>query len=121
MWTIEMRNNSHNHEHSSDISGHPSFHWLGADEMKVVEHMSNFRVLPRQILSSLHQNNPSTRAISKTIYNAKAKIQKGNLDGKTIIQTLFEEAAKVGFMYNILRNEIGHITYLFLADPRSVA
>jgi malonate-semialdehyde dehydrogenase (acetylating) / methylmalonate-semialdehyde dehydrogenase len=76
VWVVEIRNGIHNHEASTNMSDHPSFCQLTGDEMRTVEYMSNSGVPPRQILSSLRQDNLSMRAISRTIYNIKTKIKK---------------------------------------------
>ena len=71
------------------------------------------------ILSSLRQNNPNLTAISKTIYNAKAKIRKDNLAGRSVMQALLEELAQGVFMHDML-SEGGHLTHFFFAHPLSV-
>ena len=50
---------------------------------------------PRQILSSLRQNNTNCKAIVRTMYNDKANITKEVLAGRTMIQALFEELGKL--------------------------
>ncbi|KAJ4775519.1 hypothetical protein LUZ62_059776 [Rhynchospora pubera] len=82
--------------------------------------MSNAGIQPRQILSSLRQSNPNTRAIAKTIYNERRKIQQENLKGKSLIQQLCEELGKGGFKFNLLQDEVGHITHLFFSHPQSI-
>jgi hypothetical protein len=74
--------------------------------------MSKSGIPPRQILSSLRQDNPKLSAISKTIYNAKEKIRKDNLQDRSVIQVLLEELGKGNFMYEILK-EGNHLTHLF--------
>ncbi|KAH7844004.1 hypothetical protein Vadar_023309 [Vaccinium darrowii] len=94
-WLVEEKNNSHNHEPSSDMSGHPSCRRLSQEEITTIEEMTRSGIPPRQILSSLRQSNPKLQAISRTIYNTKVKLRKGNLARRTTIQVLFEELCQV--------------------------
>ncbi|KAJ3705596.1 hypothetical protein LUZ61_009301 [Rhynchospora tenuis] len=119
-WAIEIRNNEHNHGPSTDISAHASLRRLTPDQLESVEHMSNCGIRPKQILASLRHDDPDTRVIARTIYNAKKKIQKNNLQGKSAIQKLFEDLGDGRFKFNILRDEEDHITHLYVADPRSI-
>ncbi|KAL4582687.1 hypothetical protein LXL04_007245 [Taraxacum kok-saghyz] len=66
-WMIKIKDLSHNHEPSEDISGHPSFRQLPSECVKTVEEMTNAGIPPRQILSSLRQQTPNLPAISRTI------------------------------------------------------
>ncbi|KAG5527943.1 hypothetical protein RHGRI_028764 [Rhododendron griersonianum] len=92
LWVINgVKNSSHNHEPSSDMSGHPSCRCLSEKEITRIEEMTRSGIPPRQILFSLRQSNPKLQVVSKTIYNTKGKIQKDNLAGRTMIQALFDE------------------------------
>ncbi|XP_078176323.1 protein FAR1-RELATED SEQUENCE 5-like [Carex rostrata] len=119
LWTIEIKSYEHNHEASVDVTGHSICRRLSQEEIKGVDHMSKSGIPPRQILSSLRQNNPNLTAISKIIYNAKAKIRKDNLAGRSVMQALLEELAQGGFMHDML-SEGGHLTHIFFAHPLSV-
>ncbi|XP_052627581.1 protein FAR-RED IMPAIRED RESPONSE 1-like [Lactuca sativa] len=119
-WILKAKNLSHNHEPSTDISGHPSFRRLSPNDVQSVKNMTLSGIPPRQILSSLRQGNPNLPAVSRTIYNLKAKIRKENLGNRSTVSALFEEFEKEGFIYDILHNSIGHITHLFIAHPLSI-
>ncbi|XP_052620945.1 protein FAR-RED IMPAIRED RESPONSE 1-like [Lactuca sativa] len=119
-WILKAKNLSHNHEPSTDISRHPSFCRLSPNDVQSVKNMMLSGIPPRQILSSLRQGNPNLPAVSRTIYNLKAKIRKENLGNRSTVSALFEEFEKEGFIYDILHNSIGHITHLFIAHPLSI-
>ncbi|XP_078181433.1 uncharacterized protein LOC144575191 [Carex rostrata] len=63
IWIIEVRNLSHNHEASADISGHPSLRQLSQEDIEKVDHMTRSGIPPRQIHSSLRQKNPELKAL----------------------------------------------------------
>ncbi|KAL3500695.1 hypothetical protein ACH5RR_039788 [Cinchona calisaya] len=77
-------------------------------------------IAPRQILISLQKSNPKLQAISRTIYNAKAKVQRESLKGRTIMQALFDEFGESGFVFDVVHENEGHLTYLFFVHPYSI-
>lgn len=119
-WVVEMKNSTHNHEPFNDISEHPLSRRLTGDEIVTIEDMTKSGLTPRQILKALKKRNPDLKAMSKTIYNAKAKIVKDKLGGRSTVQALFDELVKAGFNCNYLQNQEGHLTHLFAAHPLSV-
>ncbi|KAK9676212.1 hypothetical protein RND81_11G061800 [Saponaria officinalis] len=120
LWTLELNEIFHNHDASKDMSGHPSCRRLTKTEILEVETLSTSGVQPRNIFSSLRLKNPNIQAVARTVYNAKIKIRNEKLDGKSMIQALFEEFGRAKFLYNYKCDENGHLTHLFLAHPKSV-
>ncbi|CAG8698359.1 23637_t:CDS:1, partial [Racocetra persica] len=59
--------------------------------------MTRAGVHPREILSSLCQNNPLKSITSRDIYNIRTRLQQENLKGYTSIQILVEELKKGQF------------------------
>nr|KAJ0223620.1 hypothetical protein LSAT_V11C200088970 [Lactuca sativa] len=100
-WIFDVKDLSHNHELSTDISGHPS--------IKSFKEMTKAGIPPRQILSSLRQQTPNLPVISRNIYNMKRKIRRENLRNRPMINALFEEL-----------DEEGRISHLFIAHPLSI-
>nr|XP_043637923.1 protein FAR1-RELATED SEQUENCE 5-like [Erigeron canadensis] len=119
-WVYKPKHLKHNHEPSSDMSGHPSFRKLPPDTVQTVEEMTKSGTPPRQILSSLRQQNPDLPANSRTIYNVKRKIKRDNLGNQSVIGALFEEFEKDGFLYDVLHDSERHITSLFIVHPLSI-
>ena len=113
-------NASHNHDPSVNMSGHPSCHCFSKEHVTRIKEMSSFGIPPRQILTSLRQHNPKLPAVSRTLYNLKAKIRKDYLAGRTMIQALLEELGKGGFIYNVQYDSYGHLTHLFFTHPTSI-
>ncbi|XP_078160178.1 protein FAR1-RELATED SEQUENCE 5-like [Carex rostrata] len=82
--------------------------------------MSQSGIQPRQIISSLQLENPGLRAVSYTVYNAKAKIHKEKLGGRTMIEVLIQELGQGGFIYDVEHDTSSTITHLFLIHPISI-
>ncbi|KAL7252612.1 hypothetical protein ACSBR1_007225 [Camellia fascicularis] len=119
-WVLKVKNSSHNHELSSDMSGYPSCRRLSKEEVLSIEEMTRSGIPPHQILSSLRQRNLKLQAVLRTIYNMTAKLHKDNLAGRTMIQALFEELRQGDFTFNVAHNQDGHLTHLFFAHPFSI-
>lgn len=88
---IQGINTFHNHEPSTDLFGYPTCRRLFAEDINNIDKMSHSGIAPKEIVSSLRGENPDIRAMSRAIYNAKTKIYKDNLCGRTPIHALFEE------------------------------
>ncbi|KAK9673230.1 hypothetical protein RND81_12G154800 [Saponaria officinalis] len=120
LWTLDLINISHNHDASENMSGHPSCRRLTKSETSEVERLSISGIQPRNILSSLRLKNLNIQVVSKTLYNVKTKIRNEKLDGRSMIQALFEELGRSKFLYNYKHDEKGHLTHVFVAHPKSV-
>ncbi|CAG8726247.1 12742_t:CDS:2 [Cetraspora pellucida] len=93
-------NANHNHEALEDMSGHPSSRRLSIEEQQKVQQMSASGIRPREMLSTLRQNNPNLAAISKTVYNTLDKLKRNYLQGRIPIQALFDELKEKNFEYD---------------------
>ncbi|KAJ3672279.1 hypothetical protein LUZ60_007000 [Juncus effusus] len=117
-WRVEIANSLHNHD--PDLSEQNLSRKLTQEEILRIEEMTKLGLPPREILYNLKEKNPDLKLVSRSIYNAKMKIQKDNLAGRTMVQALFEEMKKSGFSCNFLRDQSGNLTHLFVAHPLSV-
>ncbi|KAF7133193.1 hypothetical protein RHSIM_Rhsim09G0181600 [Rhododendron simsii] len=104
-WKVVIKNASHNHELSSEISGHPYCRRFSQEEMLSIKQMTLAGIPPRQILTSLRKSNPNCKAIARTVYHAKANITKEVLAGRTMIQALFEELGQGEFSFDVERED----------------
>ncbi|KAL6547501.1 hypothetical protein OROMI_023222 [Orobanche minor] len=119
-WKLTIKNESHNHEPSEDMSGHPSERILSEEEVLVVDKMSRAGIPPRQIISSIRQKNPSTQVIARDIYNMKKKITKERLNGRSVVQALFDEFDKAGFLFDFKQDCDGRLTHMFFAHTNFI-
>lgn len=91
------------------MAGHPSCYRFSKEEISRIKEMTMSCVAPRQILSLHRQSNPNLQAVSKSVYNMKAKICKDYLSGRTMVQALLDELGKGGFTYNLEHDVDGHL------------
>ncbi|KAL5701799.1 hypothetical protein ACHQM5_027098 [Ranunculus cassubicifolius] len=56
-WVLRIKSGAHNHEISTDMFGHPSFHYFSREEIIRIKEMSKSGMPPRKILTSLRQGN----------------------------------------------------------------
>ncbi|XP_074369610.1 uncharacterized protein LOC141711063 [Apium graveolens] len=76
VWKLDLKNLSHNHEASEDMSGHPYCRRFTSEKVQRIQEKTMTDIPPRQILTSLRQSNPNLQAISRTLYNVRAKIKR---------------------------------------------
>ncbi|KAK1378823.1 MULE domain-containing protein [Heracleum sosnowskyi] len=111
----------HNHPPSKDLSGHPSHRRFTKEEFVRIQEMTISGITPKQILSSLRQGNGNLKSISRSEYNARAKFRKESLQGRTVLEALFEELGEADFIFDVQHDHDGHLTHLFIAHPASIA
>jgi hypothetical protein len=120
LWHLSVINDQHNHEPSNDMSGHPLARRLNAEERTRVQQMSAAGIRPRQILSTLRQDNSSLSAVARTVYNARSQLRQEYLGGRTPSQALLDILRQTDFMLEYMHDDNGRITHLFFAHPTSV-
>ena len=121
LWYLEVCNANHNHECSEDMSGHSIARRLKEPQLEIVEAMTVAGSNPREILSTLRQNNSSVLAVNRDIYNTREKFRQKSLAGRTPIQALVDKLKEGNFVYKYKCDDTGCITHLFFAHNESVA
>lgn len=85
LWVLSIKNGTHNHEPLKDISEHPSARRFSEREVLLIKEMTDAGLRPRQILKRLRQSNPDLLSTPKHVYNVKAKLRQGNMNGRPFI------------------------------------
>jgi hypothetical protein len=75
--------------------------------------MSRAGCPPRQILSALRLEEQDLAAVSRTIYNARAKIRRETLDGRTPIEALFDVIRDNDYVHDQRFDDQGRLTSFF--------
>ncbi|GKB51017.1 putative ribonuclease H-like domain-containing protein [Tanacetum coccineum] len=78
----------HNHRPTEHLEGHAYVRRLSDDEFCLVEELTWKNVPPREILSTLKDQDETNLSTLPTIYKAQKKIHKVERDGKTPMQVL---------------------------------
>lgn len=120
IWTLSIRDPTHCHGPSENIAAHPSLRRLDTQAQRQLSEMTRAGVRPREILSSLRQNNPLISTTSRDIYNIRTRLRQENLRGRTSIQALIEELKKGQFEYDYKYDSDGHVTHLFFSHYKSI-
>ncbi|CAG8741587.1 23275_t:CDS:2, partial [Cetraspora pellucida] len=121
VWHLEIRNFEHNHEAFTDMLGHPVARRLNVEQKELVWRMAAAGSCPCQILSTICQSDSSSKAISRTVYNALYSIRQERLDGHTPVQALLDELQESDFEFEYQCDDQNHITHLFFAHRISIA
>jgi len=93
-WTVEVLNDTHNHDPSLQPSAHLSHRKLTQDEEKLLKSMADRATKPRYILLVMRQLNPDTHVTTSDIRNQKAKLRKEELGERTSIEASLELLTK---------------------------
>ncbi|CAG8696391.1 10298_t:CDS:2 [Cetraspora pellucida] len=120
LWMLSIRNPNHNHGPLENIMAHPTLRRMNKQAQDQVKEMTRAGVCPREILSSLHQNDHSISVISWDIYNLCTKIRLENLQGRTPIQALLKELENDQYEYDYQYDANGHVTHLFFSHHKSI-
>ncbi|KAL6144920.1 hypothetical protein ACLB2K_055610 [Fragaria x ananassa] len=112
MWKVEIVTLLHNHAQSTNMSGHPYCRRFSEEEAKQLKQMDRAGIKPRQILSSLRQNNPNLLAVSRNVYSKTAQFRKESLGGRSVIRALLDELGEAGFTHNVKHDHYGEESHV---------
>lgn len=119
-WEMTTTNSTHNHNPSLHKSGHPTLRQLSPNKIENVKIMTKAGQPPRVIRTVLQQINPDLVLRLSDIYNIRARQRVESLADRTPIQTLLQDLTTGALFYQHRTDEEGHVTYLFIAHPRSI-
>ncbi|TYH66346.1 hypothetical protein ES332_D06G116500v1 [Gossypium tomentosum] len=97
----------HNHPPTQHMEGHAYARRLKENEKNLLVHLTSKNITPRDILSTLKEQDENNISTLKTIYNARQKLRSSQNVDKTPIQ----------FSVNNISNELEN---LFFIHPRSL-
>lgn len=115
----DVINESHNHEPSSEMSGHARAQKLTEDQKRKVINLRNANVKPSQIAISLKQEQRSL-ALSRDLINCVALSKLKELNGANPATALMNILDNNNLEYDIERNEEGAVTNIFYTFPASI-
>lgn len=95
---VGHKNFPHNYEASRNTSGQPCYLRFSSEEIQRIQEMTKEVIPLHQILTSLRQGNLNLQAISRTLYNVRAKIKKESLNGLSNFQVTIVKR----FVYHII-------------------
>ncbi|TYI31732.1 hypothetical protein ES332_A04G005100v1 [Gossypium tomentosum] len=106
-WTLRMICDQHNHPPAQHMEGHAYARRLKENEKKLLGDLTSKNVTPRDVFSTLKEQDENNISTLKTIYNARKKLHSTQNVDKTPIQ----------FSVNNISNELEN---LFFIHPRSL-
>jgi len=115
-----VKNGTYNHELETDLLGHAFVRRVTPEQEKLVFQMSTAGEQTKCVLATLRQQYPDVNAISRTIYDLRAKKRRIDPEDRTPIQALLHNAREVNFYTSLTLDDEGHVTRLFFAHPKSV-
>lgn len=122
VFKVEVRCDTHNHPRGQHMEGHAHARRLSNQEIRLVEQLTEQNVPPRNILSTIKNQNPDNVSVLKTIYNAQAKIRDRKRVGETPMQILENVLRSKGYVYHTREDPSTNITEeIFFCNPTAHA
>ncbi|CAG8836771.1 20215_t:CDS:1, partial [Racocetra persica] len=90
IWYLKVLNSDYIHEALTDMSGYPIVRRLNVKQKEIVKQIAAAGSHPHEILSTIHQNDQSSIAISKTVYNVMYSIHQERFNSCTLVQALLD-------------------------------
>ncbi|GKB59757.1 FAR1-related sequence 5-like protein [Tanacetum coccineum] len=119
-WTIRVVCDQHNHLSTHNLEGHAYARRLSDDEYPLVEDLTWKNVRPREILSTLKDQNENNLSTVLTKYDAQHKIRKIEYGGKTPMQVLMSLLHINRYVYEPFINPVtNELQALFFVHPKS--
>jgi hypothetical protein len=117
-WYIIKKNLEHNHD--LPVAGLHQNRRLNVAELAKVHTLTKVGLAPRHIQSVLMQENPSTKAVIRDIYNARFLMKGEYLNGGTSISVLMEELQSNDWVFDFVKDEKHRLSHLFFAYKEAV-
>ena len=119
IWTVKVRNADHNHEATSTALAHPIQRRAPPEIIKQVTDLTISGSAPREIVSTIRISTDHA-ILASDVYNMRKTIRAKNLAGKTPIEALIDQLSSSNYISDHKTDNIGHVTHLFFAPPRSI-
>ncbi|KAK5813797.1 hypothetical protein PVK06_029248 [Gossypium arboreum] len=120
-WTLRVICDQHNHQPAQHMDGHAYARRLKENENKLLVDLTSKNVTPRDILSTLKEQDENNVSTLKTICNARQKLRSSQNVCKTLIQivgvTSTNKTFSIAFAFIINKKEENYnwaLTYLKL-------
>ncbi|SAL95008.1 hypothetical protein [Absidia glauca] len=121
-FTLVMENSGHCHSPADTLSGHSRACVLDDEQHKIVIEMTETGSGAVEIVSYLQNKYPTQSFRPKTIYNARQKIRRNYLDGRSPLHALMDQFSlpDSGFVYAYDSSDDGTIKNPYFAPKTSL-
>jgi hypothetical protein len=121
-WQIQVRNPTHNHQPDDNMIGHSLARrrQLTGDQNNTINHLSEIGSKPRQIISLLRAEQPTTLIKPSDLYNIRDELRRKKLGNYTPLEFLRETLQNNSWRYTFKQDAEGHILFFMFAHPESI-
>jgi hypothetical protein len=120
VWSVIIANPQHNHELSTNLSGHPVTRSLTTEQQSLVASLSVAGTPPKNILAALRKRFPNSVLVDRDIYNERAKISSREVDQRPVMLALIIELQKAGHMFSYNVNTNDEVNRFYWTHPESL-
>jgi hypothetical protein len=121
-WEIQVRNPTHNHKPDDNMIGHSLARrrQLTEDQNYTIKHLSDIGSKPRQIISLLRADQPTTLIKPCDLYNIRDELRRKKLGNNTPLEFLRETLQNNYWRYAFKQDTEGYILFFMFAHPESI-
>ena len=119
-WRLQVKDSHHNHPPSLNPSAHHVFRRRTQTQKQSIKSMSKAGAAPKQILTSIQQQDPNTYITASDIRNDRKTIRAGYLGERSSIEVLLDELSTSEWVFDVRKDSENHIQYLFFAHKKQI-
>jgi hypothetical protein len=119
-WQLRIQNGYHNHPPSHHPSAHNVFRKRTSSQKESIQGMSQAGVAPKQILTAVRQQDPSTHVTARDIWNERTINRANYLRGRSPIEALLDDLSTSEWIFDFQKDPDNHIRYLFFTHKKQV-
>lgn len=120
-WKLKITCGLHNHELPKSLVGNSYVSRLTPDEKRILVDMTVSGVKPRDVLTTIKRHNDTNLSTMRTIYNAKAKMRLGDVEGRTAMHHLTKLITEKQYVHwERKAMDIDIASDIFWAHPESI-
>ena len=119
-WRLQVKNSSHNHGPSLNPTAHNVYRRRTQAQKNSIQRLTQAGTAPKQILTSIQQENPETFIGARDIWNKRIAIRTSYLAERTPIEALLDKLSSEEWAFDVKRDQENHIQYLFFAHKKQI-
>ncbi|XP_010666432.1 protein FAR1-RELATED SEQUENCE 5-like [Beta vulgaris subsp. vulgaris] len=101
--------------------GHRQISGLSPGAKNLVGELTAAHVKPRHIMKALEGAFPSLKPNMRHIYNCRDLLRRERSEGRNAAQEFLHQAVQSNYLFWLDSDEMGRVTYTFIANPTSVS
>jgi hypothetical protein len=103
-WRLQVKNSVHNHLPLLNPMAHNVYRRRTPAQKESIQSMSKAGAVPRQILTAIRQDDPSTFVDARDVRNDRVASRANYLAGRSLVKALLDELSTEEWVYEVKRD-----------------